>query len=115
MARGGPAPYKNVIIIDNADMSTSINSDVFDNSGCSSVSIQSVFTGSPNGTLQVLVALDPNGTFTTYSGSELTITAAGDFVLEASIKSPYFQVVYTDAGLGGTGILTTTVYASQGV
>lgn len=70
-------------------------------------SVQAVWTGSPVGTLSLLISND-GVTYSTYTGSSTAVSGAGDFVWNlASLGFNYVKVKYTRAS--GTGSLNITV------
>ena len=70
--------------------------------------IQAKWSGSPVGSIQVLVSND-NITYSTYTGSSTSVSGPGDFVwLFDVIQFPWFSVQYT--WTSGTGSLNVTFY-----
>lgn len=70
-------------------------------------SIQSVYTGSPVGTLTILGSNTVDGTYTTI-GSEIAIAAAGNSMFVDSIAYyRYLKILYTKTS--GTGSITAVL------
>lgn len=112
-------------IITNATMgATEIDSTIIDLSQILNVSISAIYTGSPNGTIQIqysnavtqstpaqIVAtpsLIPLNSWITYTGSSQTISAAGSFgwnLTEAGYR--YIRLQYL--GASGSGVLNATM------
>jgi len=101
------------LILDGTDLSTDIASNAINVARCIAYSIQIVFTGSPTGEFKLQGSLDDDGdptNWTDITGSEESVTAAGDLLWNAQgVGYKYVRLVYTSTS--GTG--TMTVYRSM--
>ena len=71
------------------------------------LSIQAIYTGAPTGTLTISASnqIDGNGTFSTWTGSVISISAAGDVLYNfPPIKVQWIKVSY--GFTSGSGLLT---------
>lgn len=100
------------LTLDGTDLSTNVASNAVYVGNCINYSIQIVFTGSPVGEFKLQGSLDNDGdptNWTDITGSEESVTAAGDLLWNAQgVGYKYVRLLYTFSS--GTGALT--VYRS---
>ena len=119
------------IIPANTVMNTTINSTPMQLYQIYSYAIQVVFTGTPNGTFSLQASCDPvpqatthsitaaptPTNWTTISGSNQTVSAAGSVIWNAQdIAYNWVRVTYSDASSGSsTATITVSTFNSKGI
>ena len=113
------------LTLSGVDMTANITSDAVWLGHIANLSIQLVFTGSPNGVLKLQASCDeqdrsnPKNTvvtnWTDVSGSHITITAAGDHMWTIENAGyTFIRVVWTDSA-SGVSTITSARYQVKGV
>ena len=90
------------VLLENADMSASFQSDVINLTQKGGFSIHSIFTGSPVGSMYLAVSID-NSNFIILANSAQSITEAGDIFYNVdSSKYSYARLHYTASSGNGS-------------
>jgi hypothetical protein len=101
-------------LITNADMSASFMSEAIDLSDKSGFSIDSVFTGSPDGTMYIAVSID-NVEWRMLPDSSTSITEAGDVLYNVNDAKYLWARLHFVANFGSVGVLNSTYSRKGGV
>lgn len=101
--------YDPVPIVTTGNMASSITSSACDLTYYDGFAIQAVYTGSPSGTFKIQVSADAGActTFSDYTNSSQTISAAGDYIWIVNSSAYHCaRLVYTLTS--GSGTLNAT-------
>ena len=106
-------PYKNIfnyVFVNAQSMASSFESDVIDLSNVQGFSVQADYTGSPVGTLKLMVS-DNGSKFYDYPNSSVSIptTDGGQLYIVSQVHFDKVKLVYTASS--GSGNLTAQINA----
>lgn len=102
------SPFQKVII--NGSMNVSISSNPIVANYWGVLSVQAVWTGTPEGTLSLAVSNELNGTYDPLLGSSVDVGgAAGSWTWDLGpMAPPFIKVIYMPAS--GSGILNVSTF-----